>query len=74
MSNSTLYVRGIDLLRDAVGDKDAYTLSDCARAGIPMVVACTGCGMTMVGASAFIDLDDHVWCGDCADTGQAGQP
>ena len=67
MSNSTLYVRGLDLLQDATGDKDVYTSADHDRAGVPMMVACTGCTTTMAGASALIDLDDHVWCADCAE-------
>ena len=67
MSDSTLYVRGLDLLRDASGDKNTYTSDDHTRAGLPMLVACTGCQTTMAGASAFIDLNDQLWCGDCAD-------
>lgn len=35
--------------------------------GIPMVVRCTCCGMTMCVMSAYIDEDDQTFCGGCAD-------
>ena len=37
--------------------------------GIPVIVSCTICGMTMPGLGAFVDVDDkdlHVYCADCA--------
>jgi hypothetical protein len=73
MSDSTANVAvpgyrwGFDLLRNAVGDKDSYDGRDFIAAGLPMIVACTGCAMTMTGASAFIDTDSYVWCHDCAE-------
>lgn len=35
--------------------------------GIPMVVACTCCGMTMASPSAWIDDKGYTYCGMCAD-------
>ena len=34
--------------------------------GIPMIVACTCCGMTMSSPSAWIDRDGQCYCGGCA--------
>ena len=34
--------------------------------GLPMVVACTCCGMTMCSVSAWIDEDGQCFCGGCA--------
>lgn len=34
--------------------------------GLPMVVACTCCGMTMSSPSAMIDDDGSCYCGGCA--------
>lgn len=34
--------------------------------GVPMVVACTHCQMTMAVFSALIDEDGRCFCGDCA--------
>jgi hypothetical protein len=34
--------------------------------GIPMVVECTGCEMTMCVSSAKVDDDLRTWCSDCA--------
>lgn len=33
--------------------------------GLPMVVACTCCGMTMAAPSAWIDMDGSCYCGSC---------
>ena len=32
---------------------------------IPMVVACTCCGMTMASPSAWIDDEGYTYCGTC---------
>lgn len=37
-----------------------------AENGLPMVVSCTCCGMTMVAPSAFVDDDGSIYCGDCS--------
>ena len=34
--------------------------------GIPMIVACTCCGMTMSSPSAWIDRDGQCYCSGCA--------
>lgn len=60
------YRTGIDLLREVVGEKDSYDGADHAAAGLPMVVACTRCTMTMAGASVLIDAKGFGWCADCA--------
>lgn len=63
--------RGVELLAAAAGNKDVYDFTDHATAGLPMVVKCTGCTMTMVGAGALIDAQGRCWCDDCAEI-QAG--
>jgi len=35
--------------------------------GIPMVVACCCCGMTMASPSAWIDDEGYTYCSDCAE-------
>ena len=35
--------------------------------GIPMVVRCCCCDMTMVSPSAWIDDEGYTYCGTCAD-------
>lgn len=37
--------------------------------GLPPVVACSGCGMTMslIGPSCRVDDQDRCWCADCAE-------
>lgn len=35
--------------------------------GLPMVVACTCCGMTMCSVSALIDDDGDCYCSSCGD-------
>ena len=34
--------------------------------GLPMIVACTYCGMTMSSPSALVDDDGHCYCSSCA--------
>lgn len=34
--------------------------------GLPMIVACTCCGMTMAAPSALIDDDGQCYCSSCA--------
>jgi len=34
--------------------------------GIPMVVRCSCCEMTMASPSAWIDEEGYTFCGDCA--------
>jgi len=33
--------------------------------GIPIVVACTDCGINMAGPTAYISPDGHTYCGEC---------
>lgn len=35
--------------------------------GIPMVVRCSCCEMTMASPSAWIDDDGYTYCAECAD-------
>lgn len=35
--------------------------------GLPMIVECTSCGMTMSLPCAMIDDDGHCYCSSCAD-------
>lgn len=45
--------------------------------GLPMVVACAGCRMTMAMPSALVDERGYTWCRECAgpdaEAGQIGQ-
>ena len=34
--------------------------------GLPMIVSCTCCGMTMASPSAWLDEDGHCYCSGCA--------
>jgi hypothetical protein len=34
--------------------------------GLPMIVSCTNCEATLALPAAYIDLDDQIYCGDCA--------
>lgn len=36
------------------------------KQGLPMIVECTCCGMTMVLPTAFIDDDSRLYCSTCA--------
>jgi hypothetical protein len=36
-----------------------------AELGLPLIVACTCCGMTMCFPSCVIDDDNYVYCSDC---------
>ena len=36
-----------------------------AKNHIPMIVACTSCGMTMASPFALINSDGECFCGDC---------
>ena len=38
-----------------------------AEHGLPMVVKCTCCEMTMASPSAWIDEEGYTYCSDCAD-------
>lgn len=46
--------------------KDNIPGSWFAQNGLPMIVACTCCGMTMSSPSAWIDRDGQCYCGGCA--------
>ena len=37
-----------------------------AENGLPMVVSCTCCGMTMALPSALIDDEGYIYCASCA--------
>ncbi|RZU73476.1 hypothetical protein EV384_1881 [Micromonospora kangleipakensis] len=58
---------GLHLLQAVAGYKSAYTWADHEKAGLPMVVACTACQTTMLGASALIDSNGYWWYADCGD-------
>lgn len=54
------------------GNGDYFPLSGAVSAswfaerGLPMIVECTCCGMTMALPSAYIDEKDYIYCADCA--------
>jgi hypothetical protein len=55
---------GIDLRKY----KKTYPAELMLQLGIPVIVSCTICGMTMPGLGAFVDVDDddlHVYCTEC---------
>lgn len=37
-----------------------------AERGLPMIVSCTCCGMTMALPSAYVDEDNECFCSSCA--------
>lgn len=39
--------------------------------GLPMIVACSCCGMTMASPSAWIDDEGYTYCSDCADVSES---
>ena len=49
---------------------DSIPMPVFSKLGLPAVVACTGCGMTMVVTSCLIDDNGFIWCRDCAGDGQ----
>lgn len=53
--------RGIEMPK---GDVDAGWF---AEQGLPMVVECTNCKMTMALPNAYIDDDGHTYCSCCAE-------
>lgn len=48
-------------------NQSTFTEAEFQLAGIPMVVRCTSCDMTMVCFSAFLDSDGRTYCERCAD-------
>jgi len=51
---------GLEMPRDSIPG------SWFSKNGIPMIVACTCCGMTMAAPSALIDDDYQCYCSSCA--------
>ena len=45
-----------------------------AENGLPMIVACTCCGSTMMAPSAWIDSDGSCYCSDCAGAEEDYEP
>lgn len=37
-----------------------------AQLGLPPIVACTGCGTTMVLPACMVDDDNQCWCRNCS--------
>ena len=52
--------RGIEMPK---GDVDAGWFDE---QGLPMIVECTCCQMTMALPNAYIDEDGHTYCSGCA--------
>ena len=47
--------------------KDTINGAWFAEHGLPMIVECTCCGMTMALPSAMVDKDGAVYCSSCAE-------
>lgn len=69
--------QGMRRIRDAVPELaelcerkkgQSISMAEIAEAGFVMVVACTGCEMTMaiLSPSAYLDATGCIWCADCA--------
>ena len=52
------------------GPTESITGAEFEAVGLPMLVACTGCGMTMSLPSALLDPHDRVWCPACLGVGR----
>ncbi len=59
---------GMDLLKErCVVLTDEYIPeSEFVRLGLPMIVQCTSCITPLALPDAYIDVDNHVYCNDCA--------
>jgi hypothetical protein len=66
-----VFKTGVEILRDKgielPADDSGISVDTLIEAGIPPMVACCGCGMTMsiVSASVRIDENTAVWCVSC---------
>jgi predicted nucleic acid-binding Zn-ribbon protein len=51
-------------------EKGSVSMGAFLDHGLPMVVSCTGCEMTMTltSLSVNVDDDDCVWCQECGDS------
>ncbi len=50
------------------GEDGSISLAAFEAVGVPMVVACTNCEMTMVcGPKVPCDEDGRIWCTECAE-------
>jgi hypothetical protein len=61
---------GMEILRERaaargieIGDEISMSMFD--ELGLPMVVACTGCEMTMAMPNSLVADDGHTYCSDC---------
>jgi hypothetical protein len=48
-------------------DQQRVEASEFAKAGLPMIVACYGCDMTLCIANCLLDDDGRFWCKSCAE-------
>jgi len=49
------------------GGTEPATPQEMLRVGLPILVVCAGCDLTMVGLNAFFDDDSGLcWCEDCS--------
>lgn len=69
--------KGIDLTPDGKHPTDnspTFSGDWFVKRRVPMVVACTGCEMTMCVFSARIDESEHTWCKTCSGVENETQP
>jgi hypothetical protein len=59
----------LDVVRATVGKKASYTGNDFARAGVPMVGGCKGCGESLGGWNAYPSRSGYLCCKACLGDG-----
>ncbi|MCK9477825.1 MAG: hypothetical protein M0R46_18070 [Candidatus Muirbacterium halophilum] len=62
---------GMEILKERAEEKNVELTKEIpasvfSQLGLPLIVACTGCGMTMCFPSCYVDENDFLWCGCCA--------
>lgn len=60
---------GKDILKEHGVEMDEHgriPVSEISKVGLPAVVACCCCDMSMTILSCLVDEEGYIYCGDCA--------